>query len=302
MLRCAGPVQDVELHLEDREALAALANELEQADASPREQLEQLKAFIDEHSAPALALLAMIRKHANRTAASPEEILAELPAAHLENLLTADEAALFQKQGFFVIRNALPAETVVEMQTLMDELEAEYRPRLDIGEHERLNLLDCLALDGRLLQLLDHPSTFPKVWGLMGWHIACYIAQCTVYPPTATEDLEGSHGWHRDSGKFSTGQRGPNGDDAGFEHQVSIKVCYALSEMDERTGLQFIPGTHLGQGIRDGRLHVPAEVGTHGTGDESEWCQLPLPVSRPVCRLFRRCSMSWTWRGCAPCA
>jgi hypothetical protein len=268
---------DVELHLEERAALAALTSELEQSGASPAQQLEQLMAFLADpaHTASAEAVMVMIRKNSFRAEPSQDEVLAELPDTHLENLLTADEASLFQRQGFFVIRNALPPNTVRTMQAVMDELEAEYKPRLNIGEHERVNLLDCLALDERLLQLLDHPSTFPKVWGLMGWHIALYIAQCTAYPPTATEDLDGSHGWHRDSGKFSIGERDPDGKDAGFEHQVSIKIAYALSEMDERTGMQVIPGTHLGKGMRGQRMHIPAVVGTQGTDDESEWWDKP---------------------------
>ncbi len=193
-----------------------------QSGASPAQQFELLIAFLADpaHTASAEAVMVMIRKNAFRAAPSQDEILAELPATHLENLLTADEASLLQRQGFFVIRNALPPDTVRTMQAVMDELEAEYKPRLNIGEHKR------------------------------------------VYPPTATEDLDGSHGWHRDSGKFSIGERDPNGEDTGFEHQVSIKIAYALSEMDERTGMQVIPGTHLGKGVRGPRMHIPAVVGT----------------------------------------
>ena len=99
-------------------------------------------------------------------ASSLEEVLAELPAAHLQHLLTAEEAALFERQGYFVIQDALDAETVSTVQASLDELERQYRPQLDVNEHERLNLLDCLALDQRLLQLLDCPTTFAKVWGL----------------------------------------------------------------------------------------------------------------------------------------
>ena len=283
---------DVELHLEEREQLAALTEELEQADGAPaQQQVERLLEFLADpaHGQSAQAVMTMIRKGCARTPSSQREILAELPPSHLDHLLTAEEASLFERQGFFVMRSVLPPDTVHAMQAVMEDQEVEYAARLNIGEHERVNLLDCLALDERLLELADHPATFPKVWGLMGWHIALYIAQCTTYPPTATDALDGAHVWHRDSGTFSIGERDPDGEDAGYEHQVSIKVAYALSEMDERTGMQVIPGTHLGKGMRGERMHIPSVLGTQGTGDASEWCVTFPSLRHPLCRLSRPC-------------
>jgi hypothetical protein len=170
---------DVELHLEEREQLAALTEELEQADGAPaQQQVERLLEFLadPDHGQSAQAVVRMIRKGCARTPSSQGEILAELPPSHLDHLLTAEEASLFERQGFFVMRSVLQPDTVRTMQTVMEDLEVEYAARLNIGEHERVNLLDCLALDERLLELADHPATFPKVWGLMGWHIALYIA------------------------------------------------------------------------------------------------------------------------------
>ena len=151
------------------------------------DELAALREFVaDPAKLPAAeALLAMIKKHSPRAAPTEDEILAELPPSHLDHLLTAEEASEFEKDGFLILPGALPPAKAREMQETFDDLESTFRPKLDLNIHERLNLLDCLALDERLLELTDWAATFPKVWGLMGWHISLYIAQCTAYPATA---------------------------------------------------------------------------------------------------------------------
>jgi hypothetical protein len=151
------------------------------------DELATLRDFVaDPAKLPATAaLLAMIKKHSPRAAPTQKEILSELPPSHLEHMLTAEEASDFEKNGFLLLPNALPPAKLREMQDTFDDLESTFRPKLDLNIHERLNLLDCLALDERLLELTDWVSTFPKVWGIMGWHISLYIAQATVYPATA---------------------------------------------------------------------------------------------------------------------
>ena len=34
-----------------------------------------------------------------------------------------------------------------------------------------------------MLELLDHPSTFPMAWDVLGWNIQLYISQMLVKPP-----------------------------------------------------------------------------------------------------------------------
>ena len=226
------------------------------------DELAALREFVaDPAKLPAAeALLAMIKKHSPRAAPTEEEILAELPPSHLDHLLTAEEASEFEKNGFLILPNALPPAKAREMQETFDDLESTFRPKLDLNIHERLNLLDCLALDERLLELTDWAATFPKVWGIMGWHISLYIAQCTAYPATAERGEpemtraqrqrpetgsagapppKSTHIWHRDSGKFFSHLRDEGGQDSGHEPRVSLKVAFALSEMDERTGVKW---------------------------------------------------------------
>ena len=43
----------------------------------------------------------------------------------------------------------------------------------------------------------------------------------------------------QDSGKFFSHLRDGGGQDSGHEPRVSLKVAFALSEMDERTGVKW---------------------------------------------------------------
>lgn len=184
---------------------------------------------------------------------------------------------------FFVVKQALPQPLVSKLRGIVEDLEAEYRPRLDITTDQRLNLIDCISKDARLLELLDYPTVFPKVWGLLGWNIQLYLAQCTVMPPTGTaENTPDRLGWHRDSGRVNQELQ-----DHGGNPRVSLKIGYILSDTTERTGFQVIPGTQFGGGVRDGMIDL---------GDGTLWdmrkgdppCAVSLPLLAGDAVLFDR--------------
>ena len=61
------------------------------------------------------------------------------------------------------------------------------------------------------MPLLDWYKTFPKVWGILGWHIQLYHTHMTVTPPaephkTLEKDGPGL-GFHQDSGRINSGLR-----------------------------------------------------------------------------------------------
>lgn len=169
-----------------------------------------------------------------------------------------------------MVRQALPQPLVSKLQGVVEDLEAEYRPRLDITTTQRLNLIDCISKDARLLELLDYPTVFPKVWGVLGWNIQLYLAQCTVMPQTGTaENTPSQLGWHRDSGRVNQEMQ-----DHGGNPRVSLKIGYILSDTTERTGFQAIPGTHLGAGVRDGMIDL---------GDGTLWDMRQVCVCATLC-------------------
>ena len=59
-------------------------------------------------------------------------------------------------------------EALAELNTAFDRVDAQYREKLGIKPGRSMNLLDYIGLDDAFLELLDLPTTFPKVWSILG--------------------------------------------------------------------------------------------------------------------------------------
>jgi hypothetical protein len=245
-------------------SLAEAAMELGRAKPSERAQL--LRALVQSSSDDALAewvadQLLVASPEAAATANGLENLAPhdELSAASaLPHVLTDDELAEFKANGFFVIRGALEESTVSHLLGAADRIDACFRPRMGIGETERMDLLDTVgaafATDRRtdegngdgagvgkqFLDLVDVPTTFPKVWGLMGSNIALYHTQISVQPPLPPGTPKQRLGWHRDSGRL-------NAEIEGNAAMISLKVGYFLTDASASTGFTCVPGSHLPQ-------------------------------------------------------
>ena len=91
-----------------------------------------------------------------------------MDTACLDHCLTHEERLQFEKNGFFIVEDALPPKIVDDLNAVLDRLEAELRPQQDLSPHERLNIFDFIGKDDSFLELLDWYKTFPKVWGNLG--------------------------------------------------------------------------------------------------------------------------------------
>lgn len=131
------------------------------------------------------------------------------------------------------------------LTVLADELDREHRPKLGLRADERLHLRDFLNADEIFLDLLDWPTTFPKVWGILGWHIQLYLAHIDVTPmePRLTEPER--LGWHQDSGRVNIEL------ESDPRPRVSIKIGYFLTDTTElgRGNFYVIPGSHLSNSL-----------------------------------------------------
>lgn len=185
--------------------------------------------------------------------------------ACIEHCLTRDERLEFEKNGFFAIENALPAQMIDDLIAAVDRLDARYRPASAsadeiiaqvpgvieprrppdkfLGPHDRLNLLDVVGQDEVFLQLLDWPRTFPKVWGILGWNIQLYHSHMTVTPPAApgAAGIKKRLPWHQDSGRLNIELEGEP------RPRVSLKIGFFLTDtMREGCGnFYIVPGSHL---------------------------------------------------------
>ena len=155
----------------------------------------------------------------------------------LEHCLTEEERLAFERDGYFQVPGVVPAELVSRLEAATDRIELPPDPR------ESYLLLDFIGRDDVFLELLDWPLTFPKVWGILGWHIQLYHSHIVVTPPLSEENrrLERRLGWHQDTGRLNIELEGNP------RPRVSLKVAYFLTDTSQphRGNFTVVPGSHL---------------------------------------------------------
>ena len=163
----------------------------------------------------------------------------------LDYTLTDDESIQFDRDGYFIIEDAIPDDLVNKLIPVVDQIDGDYRKKIEAGPYDRSNMLDFIGKDEIFLELLDWYKTFPKVWGILGWHIQLYHTHMTVTPPgeegkTLQKDGVGV-GFHQDSGRLNLDiETSPR-------PRISLKVAFFLTDTSEpgRGNFYVIPGSHL---------------------------------------------------------
>ena len=161
----------------------------------------------------------------------------------LSHLLTEAERKHFEEQGYLYVPNALTSEMMEHLIHAVDKLhnEALSTGRATKGNHWGFS--NFLHQDDVFLNLVDHPTTLPKVWGILGWNIFLYHAHMHVKPP-APSDAERGDGWlewHQDSGRVNIEM------ETHPRPRLSLKVAYFLTDVSEpgRGNFYIRPGSHL---------------------------------------------------------
>ena len=80
-----------------------------------------------------------------------------------EHLLTDSEAAQFQRDGFFIVEEALPNSIVERLRELTADVVQEDRVRLGIKENRYHGVIDFIGQRDEFLQLVDWYRTVPKL-------------------------------------------------------------------------------------------------------------------------------------------
>lgn len=168
----------------------------------------------------------------------------------IEHCLTEAERQDFERDGYFLVRDALDMNTVDRVNSVIDRLHQELRGKTGIGprdqgvlgESDRMNLKDCAVKDPALLDLLHHPTTFPKVFGILGWNIQLYHSQLVLAPPIKADEQDHNLGsWHQDSGRLNVEL------ESNPRPRISLKVGFYMSDNSRKGCGNFcvIPGSHL---------------------------------------------------------
>ena len=150
----------------------------------------------------------------------------------LDYCLTEEEARKFKRDGYFIVPDALPPDMVRDLVVAVDRVDKEERARMDKSATARINHYDFIGKDDRFLPLLDWYKTFPKVWGILGWHIQLYHTHMTVTPPaephkTLEKDGPGL-GFHQDSGRINQDF------DMNPRPRISLKIGFFLTDTTEQ--------------------------------------------------------------------
>ena len=165
-----------------------------------------------------------------------------MDAGCLRHCLTEAESQKFERDGFFIVHDAVPPQLVGELVAAVDRLDREYRASHGISGHELIHILDFIGRDPAFLTLLDWPQTFPKVWGILGWNIQLYHSDMIISPPVPSNEPRRKRRleWHQDSGRLNLELEGDP------RPRVSLKIGFFLTDTSEpgRGNFCIVPGSH----------------------------------------------------------
>jgi ectoine hydroxylase-related dioxygenase (phytanoyl-CoA dioxygenase family) len=194
-------------------------------------------------------------------------------------LLTEERRQEFEDRGYLVIRDALPASAIESLLEAHERVYEEERATKRLGPGGSLHLFAFVLRDDRFLELLDLPTTFPLVWGILGWNIYMYHCHLDVHPPVRTR-ASPKWSWHQDGGRqnleIETGPTRP---------RLSVKLAYFLTDLSEpgRGNFMVLPGSHRRNSLTrpeheergfdqpEGATPILAEPGTAVLFDRRLW-------------------------------
>ncbi|MFK3983215.1 phytanoyl-CoA dioxygenase family protein [Micromonospora sp. NPDC050397] len=171
----------------------------------------------------------------------------------------------FHENGFLLLRQVLTEEHRAALERAVDRSYERAASAGDTGRNGTLHLLGFLERDELFGELLTHPTTFPYVWGLLGWNIYTHHNHLDVTPPEPAEEADRPYwGWHQDGYRQNSDPETLDPDLA--RPMFSLKVAYVLSDLAEtgRGATKVIPGSHLRNSLprpSDLSVHHPDPAG-----------------------------------------
>lgn len=171
------------------------------------------------------------------------ELAAEYPNLTGYEPISEADRKEFYDQGFLLLRQVLTERHRAALEAAVDRVYAEEAAAGRTSDDGTLHLLGFVTRDALFADLLTHPTTFPYVWGLLGWNIYTHHNHLDVTPP-AREPERPYWGWHQDGYRQNSD---PESWDGSPRPMFSLKVAYVLSDLS-RTGrgaTKVIPASHL---------------------------------------------------------
>src|SRR5262249_43281830 len=137
------------------------------------------------------------------------------------------------------VPQALDAAMTQRLLAVVDRLDARERNAETRGK--LLSVTNVIHEDPALVDLIDWPTTFPKVWGILGWNIYLYHSHIDVTPPADEHALTWRVAWHQDSMRVN---------DELETHprpRLSVKIGFYLTDASQpdRGNTLVLPGSQL---------------------------------------------------------
>ncbi|MBM4072533.1 MAG: phytanoyl-CoA dioxygenase family protein [Planctomycetes bacterium] len=153
--------------------------------------------------------------------------------------LTEAERQRFQEEGFLVVPEALDRAAVDALIAVVDRIDARERTPSH-GQSRLLSFANFLPEDDLLVDLIDCPRVFPKVWGILGWNIYVYHTHLDTLPRVETAPAK-PVAWHQDSMRVN------DEIECHPRPRLSLKVAYYLTDVSGSNwgNTLVVPGSHL---------------------------------------------------------
>jgi ectoine hydroxylase len=167
-----------------------------------------------------------------------------MDAQCLQHVLTDEEREFFHAQGYLVVENALTPEFTSRLIEVIDRIDQ--RERAPDRRGTLMSFANIIHEDDAFVELLDLPTIFPKVWGVLGWNIYLYHSHLDITPPAGERSADPgskiwSVAWHQDSMRVN--------DEMEVEPRprLSVKVGFYLTDVSRpsRGNTLIVPGSHL---------------------------------------------------------
>jgi ectoine hydroxylase len=153
--------------------------------------------------------------------------------------MTPQQREQFEQDGYLIIRGALSEPEVEYYTAAIDRVYGEQQAAGAVKPGGSMHVLSAAANCKEAVGLIDHPSTFPLVWSMIGWNVHIYHSHLDVHPHIPVK-APFRFEWHQDGGRQN---RELEGDP---RERMSVKLAFWLSDVSEqgRGNFKIIPGSH----------------------------------------------------------
>ncbi len=157
----------------------------------------------------------------------------------LQFSLTQNERQHFLEQGYLVVPEALDRVMTARLLTAVDRVDARERTASH-GNDRLLSFANILPEDDAFIELIDWPTIFPKIWGLLGWNIYVYHTHLDVSPGLEAPPAQ-PVAWHQDSMRVNEEI------ECHPRPRLYLKIGYYLTDVSGPNwgNTLIVPGSHL---------------------------------------------------------